>query len=95
MKVVYKDIKGYWAMNHYAGKQLGLKKEDVPPDGTLYMNKKFKGKEGTKRFRQIVGHEKFEIHNLRDRHMDYEEQETYTNKFERNMGRLREQRRGL
>ena len=95
MKVVYKNIRGYWAMNHEAGKQLGLSKEHTPPTGTIYMNKKFEGKEHTKAYRRIIGHEKFEIHNLRDRHMDYETQESYTNKFERQMGRLREQRRGV
>jgi hypothetical protein len=86
MKIVFKKCGNYWGMNHYAAKQLGLK--DVPPKDTLYLDPKYKGKENTIAFKRIVGHEKFEIHNLRDRHMDYREQESYTNKFERQMNRL-------
>ena len=85
MKIVYKNVRGYEAMNHYAAKQLHLSKDSTPPKDTLFMNKKFEGKENTKRFRQIEGHEKFEIHNLRDRGMKYEEREDYTNKFEKNI----------
>jgi hypothetical protein len=83
MKIIYKNTRGYWAMNHYAGKQLHIK--DVPPKDTLYMNKVFEDKKNTLKFKQTVGHEKFEIHNLRDRHMKYNKQESYTNKFERNI----------
>ena len=84
MKIVYKNVRGYWAMNHYAGKQLHLSKKSIPSKNTLYVNKKLKG---TERLKHIVGHEKFEIHNLRDRGMKYKKQESYTNKFEKNMGR--------
>jgi len=83
MKVIYKDIKGYWAMNHYAGEQLNLPKKDIPSKNTIFMNHSVK--RGSKRFNEYMGHEKFEIHNLRDRHMKYAQQESYTNKFERNM----------
>jgi hypothetical protein len=80
-------VPGYWAMNYYAGKQLGLPKDEIPPKDTLYMNKKFEGKENTVGFRRVEGHEKFEIHNLRDRHMIYNKQEPYTNKFEAQMAK--------
>ena len=78
MKVVRKNTRGYYGMNHEAGKELGIK--DIPPKGTIYVNKELKGR----MLKRTIAHEKFESYQMQNG-MNYNKAHKLAMKFERNI----------
>jgi hypothetical protein len=54
MKIINKNTKRYWGMNHEAAIELKIK--DKPKKGEIYIDKSLKGRKR----RQIIAHEKKE-----------------------------------
>jgi len=79
VKIIRKSIRGYYGMNHEAGKELGIK--DTPPRGTIYVDPKLKGR----MYKRTVMHEKMEIYLMKKNKDGYEKNHERTMKFERNM----------
>lgn len=79
MKVVRKNIRGYYGMNHEAGKELGIK--NTPPKGTVYVDKELKGR----MLKRTIAHEKFEAYLMEKKNMKYHDAHNVAMKFERNI----------
>jgi hypothetical protein len=80
MKIVRKNTRGYYGMNHEAGKQIGVK--DVPPKGTIYVSKELKGR----MLKRTIAHEKIESSILqRNPDMKYDKAHKIAMSFERNI----------
>jgi hypothetical protein len=79
MKVVKRNTRGYYGMNHEAGKELGIK--DNPPKGTIYVNKELKGR----MLKRTIAHEKFEVYLMEHNKDGYEKNHKRAMKFERNV----------
>ena len=79
MKIVKKNIRGYYGMNHLAGKELKIK--CTPSMNTIYINKSLKG-----RFkRQVIAHEKIELWLMKNKHMKYKTAHNIAEKFDKNI----------
>ena len=79
VKIIRKAVRGYYGMNHEAGRELGIK--DTPPRGTIYVDPKLKGR----MYKRTVMHEKMEIYLMEHNKDGYEKNHKRTMKFERNM----------
>lgn len=79
MKVIRKAIRGYYGMNHEAGKELRVKK--TPPRGTIYVDPKLKGR----MLKRTIAHEKIESYLMRHKHLRYGKAHKIAMKFEKNV----------
>jgi hypothetical protein len=76
MKIINKNIKRYWGMNHEAAIELKIK--DKPKKGEIYIDKSLKGRKR----RQVIAHEKYES-KLMSKGMKYKEAHKKSTKRER------------
>lgn len=79
MRIIKKDIRGYWGMNHEAGKELHIKNN--PPEGTIYINKSLHGIKEKK----VIVHEEVESYMMKHNHLKYKDAHRIANKFEKNI----------
>ena len=79
MNIVRKATRGYYGMNHEAGKELGIK--DNPPEGTIYVNPELKGR----MLKRTIAHEKVESYLMKEKGMKYNEAHKIAMKWERNV----------
>lgn len=79
MKVVRRNIRGYYGMNHEAGKELHIK--HTPPEGTIYVQKDLKGR----MLKRTIAHEKTESYLMKHDHLKYNKAHKIAMKFERNI----------
>lgn len=79
MNIVRKNNRGYYGMNHEAGKELGIK--NTPPKNTIYVNKELKGR----MLKRTIAHEKFEAKLLERTDMPYKKAHKVAMAFERNI----------
>ena len=79
MRVVRKNVRGYWGMNHEAGRELNIK--NTPDKNTIFVDKSLKGE----RLKKVVAHEKVESFLMREKGLKYKDAHRIANRFERNV----------
>ncbi len=77
MRVVRRNVRGYYGMNHEAGKE--LKVRDVPPDGVIYVDTHLHGR----MLKRTIAHEKIEAYLMKHDHLKYRKADKIAMKFER------------
>lgn len=78
MKVVRRNNRDYYGMNHEAGKELGVR--NTPPKGTIYVNKDLKGR----MLKRTIAHEKYESY-MMQKGLNYSKAHKLAMKWEKNV----------
>ena len=78
MRIIRKNVRGYFGMNRPAA--IALKLKSIPPEGTIYVSKELKGR----MLKRTIAHEKFE-QSLMERGVKYKKAHSAAMKWERNI----------
>lgn len=79
MRIVRKSIRGFYGMNHYAGKVLKVKA--IPAKNTLYIRRGLKGR----MLKRTIAHEKIEAYLMSKKGMSYRKADKIAQAFEMNI----------
>lgn len=81
MKIIRRDVRGYYGMNHQAATELHLSKKSTPPDGTIFVDKDLKGR----MLKRTIAHEKEESFLMKHKGMDYKSAHKVAMQWEKNV----------